>query len=264
VFTRESTPLLWAKTQNNLGAALAEQGMRGTGEEGLRLLLDAIQCYRAALEVRTFESLPQEWASTQNNLASVYYFMKDWPKVAESYTNVLKVFPNSQLAYRTASELHQKVLFNFDLAFKLNQDWLKQNPNDLLEKVKFAEKLFTTGKYPESLAQVTEFVQNKDYSGLVHSVMRIIEVPNLIALKKAGMIPAKLDTMLELVKSQPENFRIEFNTAGMLYYVNQNTLFESYRVWLEKFFGIIAGQNRDAIYITLEEAKKAFPSTNSN
>ncbi len=264
VFTRNQSPLQCAKTQNNLGAALAEQGMRGTGEAGLRLLLDAIQAYRAALEVRTYEAYPQEWASTQSNLATVYYFMNDWPKVAECYTNVLKVFPNSQLAYRTANELNQIVLFNFDVAFQQNQEWLRKNPNDLLEKVKLVEKLFTTGKFQESQSQVAIFAANKDYSPLVHSVMRVIEICNLIALKNSAAVPAKLDSLMLLIKGQSDNFKIEFNTAGMQHYINQNPLFASHRDWLLKFLSAVDAETRDAIFIALGEVKVAFLAANSN
>lgn len=264
IITRERLPLQWAKVQNNLGTALAEQGMRSSGETGLRLLLDAIQAYRAALEIRTYEAHPQEWASTQNNLAAVYTFMKDWPKAAECYTNVLKVFPKNQLAYRTASELYQKVLFNFDLAFKLNQEWLQNNPNDLLEQVKFVEKYFTTGKFQEAQSQIALFIDNKDYSPLVHSVMHIIEIANLIALKNPAAVPAKLDSFLELIKAQPDHFKIEFNTAGMRHYITQNPLFAPYAEWLIKFLTAVDGKKRDDIFIALEEVKTAFPSTNNN
>ena len=57
-------------TQNNLGAALQEQGIRTAGEAGARLLSGAAAAYRAALEVYTRESLPQDWAMTQNNLGN--------------------------------------------------------------------------------------------------------------------------------------------------------------------------------------------------
>jgi tetratricopeptide (TPR) repeat protein len=57
-------------TQNNLGAALQDQGIRTEGAEGRRLLADAVTTYRQALEVRTRTELPQDWAGTQNNLGN--------------------------------------------------------------------------------------------------------------------------------------------------------------------------------------------------
>ena len=51
-----------------LGLALYGLGKRGAGDEGRKLLQDAVTAYRSALEVRTKADLPQDWAQTQNNL----------------------------------------------------------------------------------------------------------------------------------------------------------------------------------------------------
>ena len=58
-------------TQNNLGNALSNQASACNGEDQRRLLGEAIEVYRAALEVYTRESLPRQWADTQNNLGIV-------------------------------------------------------------------------------------------------------------------------------------------------------------------------------------------------
>ena len=55
-------------TQNNLGNALQQLGICTGGEEGRKLLEDAVAAYRSALEVSTKTDLPQAWARTQNNL----------------------------------------------------------------------------------------------------------------------------------------------------------------------------------------------------
>jgi hypothetical protein len=45
-------------TQNNLGTALQNQGIRTGGEAGTRLLAEAVTAYRHALEVCTCDTLP--------------------------------------------------------------------------------------------------------------------------------------------------------------------------------------------------------------
>ena len=62
-------PLDWARTQNNLGTALATLGER---ESGTARLEEAVAAYRAALEERTRERVPLDWAQTQENLAIVF------------------------------------------------------------------------------------------------------------------------------------------------------------------------------------------------
>ena len=49
--TREQLPQDWAMTQNNLGTALQDQGIRTGGEAGAHLLAEAVTAYRQALEV---------------------------------------------------------------------------------------------------------------------------------------------------------------------------------------------------------------------
>ena len=64
-------PVQWAMTQNNLGATRSRnQGTRTSGEDGTRLLAEAVTAYRAALEVHTREAMPVDWATTQNNLGN--------------------------------------------------------------------------------------------------------------------------------------------------------------------------------------------------
>jgi hypothetical protein len=61
-------PADWAATQNNLGNALRTLGERSGGEAGLKALNDAVEAYRAALEICTRETMPAQWAITQKNL----------------------------------------------------------------------------------------------------------------------------------------------------------------------------------------------------
>ena len=63
--TQNNLPLDWAGTQNNLGVALMRLGEREAGPERLEQAVDA---YRAALEVYTRERVPLDWAGVQNNL----------------------------------------------------------------------------------------------------------------------------------------------------------------------------------------------------
>ena len=61
-------PKLVAGTQNNLGIAYADLP---SGDRGANLAR-AIECYEAALRVRTERDFPLDWAMTQNNLGAAY------------------------------------------------------------------------------------------------------------------------------------------------------------------------------------------------
>ncbi|WP_199245841.1 YbjN domain-containing protein [[Phormidium] sp. ETS-05] len=65
---RETAPLDWAMTQNNLGSAYSDLP---TGDRAANLQ-QAIACYEAALTVRKPDTAPLDWAATQNNLGLAY------------------------------------------------------------------------------------------------------------------------------------------------------------------------------------------------
>jgi hypothetical protein len=59
VYTRDQLPQHWAMTQNNLGTALSEQGIRTGGEQGKTLLAEAVEAFESALEV--FKAARMGW-----------------------------------------------------------------------------------------------------------------------------------------------------------------------------------------------------------
>ena len=111
VYTWAQLPQDWARTQNNLGSALSELGIRMRGEEGRQKLSQAVAAYEEALEVRTKESLPRQWAQTHTNLAVTATALEDWEKAVISYRNVLGLYPDNVEVYLTTNGiLHEKLL----------------------------------------------------------------------------------------------------------------------------------------------------------
>ncbi|MDR4495742.1 MAG: hypothetical protein R3B74_15275 [Nitrospirales bacterium] len=58
IFTRDTLPQDWARTQMNLGLTLVGQGTRASGADSLRLLTEAVAAYQAALEFVPATSSP--------------------------------------------------------------------------------------------------------------------------------------------------------------------------------------------------------------
>ena len=77
-------------------------GVRTSGTDIRKFLDEAVEAYRAALEIRTREHLPQDWVQTHNNLAKAALLLEDWPTAAESYRNVLTRYPDYVEAYQLA------------------------------------------------------------------------------------------------------------------------------------------------------------------
>ncbi len=68
VFTRHTSPELWATLQNNLGNAYRNR-IRGDKAQNLEY---AIAAFSAALEVYTRTDFPVDWATLQNNFGNAY------------------------------------------------------------------------------------------------------------------------------------------------------------------------------------------------
>ena len=50
---------------------LEDQGRRRDDESGNRLLAQAVEAYRSALQVYTKEEFPQAWSMTEDNLGNI-------------------------------------------------------------------------------------------------------------------------------------------------------------------------------------------------
>ena len=70
VFTRENSPVDWARAQNSLGIKYSDR-LLGERAENLE---KAIACYEAALQVRTRSTDAKDWSETQNNLGNAYLY----------------------------------------------------------------------------------------------------------------------------------------------------------------------------------------------
>jgi tetratricopeptide (TPR) repeat protein len=258
VRTREQSPQEWAATQNNLGLALRMQGERVSGEVSTRLLSQAVETYRQALTVRTREQLPQDWAQTQNNLANAYFLLRNWLDAAESYANVLTVYPDEEEAYTRASALYHDVLFKFDKAFALNQQWLARHPDDISAQADFAEKHFTTARFDECERRINALLVKPEVSGSTKSALRAIEIADLLALNQADKIPARMEALITEIARQPAEFKVGWVFDGTKHFIGQNEKLSPYREWLVKLFDAIGGKDRETIFKGLQEAKVSF------
>jgi tetratricopeptide (TPR) repeat protein len=258
VRTREHLPQDWAMTQNNLGVALSSQGARAEGAEGVRLLDEAVGAFREALEVHMREHSPQQWVMTQNNLAKAYFLLRNWLGAAEAYANTLTIYPDYEEAYARASGLYHDVLFNFEKAFSLNQQWLAQHVKDPSAQADFAEKHFTTARFEECGRRINELLAKPEVSASTKSALRAIEIADLLALNQADKILAKLEALIAEVSRQSAEFNVEWVFDGTRHFISKTERLSPYRDWLDKLFDAIGGKDRETILNGLKEAKESF------
>lgn len=247
VFTREQRAQMWAMTKHNLGSALQEQGTRSQGPDANRLLAEAVTAYQEALIVWTRDQRPQQWAMAQNNLARAFFNLKEWTSAAQFYGNVLEVHPDFRTAYDRARLLEHDVLFNYQRAFKLSQSWLQRNPSNLSAAADLAEKLFTIGSFEESERRCSSLLSDVRVEAGTKIPLLAIEIANLIALKRSSEVQARIKNLLELLETQPADFKLQWPFAGTKHFINQSQQLAANKDWLLRLFGAMAGENRDAI-----------------
>lgn len=258
VYTREHLPQQWAAIQSNLGANLQEQGATAEGQERVRLLTEAVTAYQDALTVYTFEHLPQDWATTQKDLAQTFVYLSDWANAAQCYENVLKVDPGNLFAYQRASFLEQEVLFDYKMAFALNESWLRQHPDDLWAMSSFAEKHFTTGRFDQCEQRIAMLLPNEKLDVRVKIALRTIEIANLLALNQSSNVPAKIKFLIEVVSSQEADFQLGWSVEGTKHFISQDERLNASKDWLSRLFSAMSGENRDAIVTRLKVLSENF------
>jgi tetratricopeptide (TPR) repeat protein len=258
VYTKAQLPQDWAMTQNNLGAVLHNQGTRTSGEEGTQLLAQAVAACRAALEIRTREHLPQDWAQTHNNLARAALSLGDWPTAAESYRNVLTLYPDYEEGYQSAHAIYHEKLFDYPAAFEVTKHWLERHPNDLSAQADFAEAHLTTGRYGEAERRVAELLKKSEIDPSSAVGLRVVDIVNSLALKKADTVSQKLQELRSFASTQPEGFHADWSFDGTKHYVETEQPFAPYRAWLLDLFSVAESKDRATLLSALDRVEAGF------
>ncbi len=176
---------------------------------------------------------------------------------------MLEVYPDNGTAYHKAGWLYHERLFQFSEAFALNRKWLERYPEDLAARFDSAEKHFTTGRFEECEKQIAALLAHPEVGPRLKIVLRVIEIPNLLALDKAQVVTSGLDTLIEAITSQTEDFTIGWFFEGTKHFISQTKKFELYREWLLELFKAVESENRDAILAALREVRANFHSVAS-
>jgi tetratricopeptide (TPR) repeat protein len=258
VYTRDQLPQDWAMTQNSLGVTLSDLGKRIEEPKGIKHLNEAAAAYHSALEVYTRAQLPQEWAMTQKNLAFTYLLLKDWPSASEAYANLLQTNPDDAEAYGRAASLYHNMLFKFDQAFALHQQWLARHQDDISAQAHLAEASFTTAQFSECEQGIAALLSQSKISDSTKTALRAIEIASLLALGQSKQVPSRLDALIEGVAHQPPTFKIEWNFDGTRYFIAHSEKLLARRIWLGHLLDALASKDQDTMLKALQEVRSTY------
>ncbi|HET6975465.1 MAG TPA: tetratricopeptide repeat-containing protein [Pyrinomonadaceae bacterium] len=288
-FTREYAPQEWAIMQHNLGSALHERGSRTEGPSALKLLGDAVTAYRQALLIRTREQLPQQWAVTQNNLGNALQAQGTKAEKSEA----LRLLHESAAAYRLALLVFTReqrpqlwAMTKHNLGSALQEEGTRADGSDsqrlLLEAVAAYQEallVWTRPQRPQQWAMAQNnlaraYFNLKDWANAAQCYESVLsddridakfkisllpmEIANLIALKRAADVPAKMKNLIELLEAQPVDFKLSRSFEETKHVVRASQQFDASQAWLLRLFGAMELENRDAILKEVRATAESF------
>jgi tetratricopeptide (TPR) repeat protein len=182
--TKADLPEVLARVQHNLGSALQELGTRSGGEEGRKLLEDAVAAYRSALEVYKRESveLLRDGVSYQTDDLSRYHLASALGGLA-----FLLILDSQFAEARTRCEEAQRLPKQIGVGVQ------KSDRDDLMIFIQgnFAHALLFHGHYDEAFAIYRQY-WDKPQNGKTFGE---VTLEDFAAFDKAGLTHPDLSRM---------------------------------------------------------------------
>jgi hypothetical protein len=96
---------------------------------------------------------------------------------------------------------------------------MERHPDELPSLSDFAEKYFTTGRFAECAQRLTALLANSEVETETKIALRAIEIANLLALHNAAMVPGKLQTLINSLTAQPDDFKVTWTFNGTRHFI---------------------------------------------
>jgi hypothetical protein len=207
----------------------------------MELFTQAIEAFRAALEVRTKTDMPQDWASTQNNLGEALFDQGErsngsaaegiLSEAASAFESVLEVSPTRKNSLRGLSTIDHEALFRFDRAVQLDETLVKIDPGTS-SSLDFEEANLTVSNFSECIQQATSISDQ----GLSDSDLLVRDTIKLACQAGAGKRADALITTKVISEEVSTLKSGTFNFTGTLHYLSAAPSFESGRAsWISLF-----------------------------
>jgi hypothetical protein len=164
----------WAKTENNLGFALADRGERSSQTEVTKLFAQAVDAFQSALTVQNKAEQPQDWARTENNLGKAKWFQGE----RISGEQATHLFSDAAHALRAALEVQNKA--------DHTQDWAATENN-------LGEVLRDQAERSSGAQAIELFVQSAQAHRAALGVQTKVEMPQTWAMTENKLGYALMD-----------------------------------------------------------------------
>jgi len=246
-----------AGEQSKLGETLQELGERVSGSEADQYFSEAAAAHRSTLEVFT-PKLPELWGLAQRGLARAYFSLRQWPRAADAYGNVLTVDEDNREAYLRLAKIYHNQLFDFEKEFVLTKEWLLRHPEDFEAQPHSVETYFTTGRLTEFKQRVTAVLNDPETATFFKTALRAIQIASLLEEKKANEVLDRLDALIKEVEDARPKFKLIWTFDGARHFIHENEKLLPYEGWLGRLFDALSSTDRDMMLRALQEVRSEF------
>ena len=73
-----------------------------------------------------------------------------------------------------------------------------------------------------------------------------VEIAGLVALQRTGLIPGKIESLIEIITEQPEDFKVGWTFNGTKHFISQHAPLAPYRAWLQQLIAALEGGSSSA------------------
>jgi tetratricopeptide (TPR) repeat protein len=254
----QKEPQKWAETQNNLGLALAELGARKGQPAGTVHLEQAFEAFAAVQKVYTAEKEPRRWSEARFNQARVLLALEKFEGAAPLLQDVVAKDPDNRRALLVYSSLLTGRLARPSDAVSLTAKYVERHPADFDVQMLHLDNLFAAGRVAESRLRVAQLTEK---SGGLPAAFRIhlmgYEIASGLATGSKDT-PDHLNTLINLVESQPTDFRLSGSFTGSLRFLQTRQDLRN-GDWQTQLFHALQNRNgRDAMLADLRKLQQAM------
>jgi tetratricopeptide (TPR) repeat protein len=247
-----------ASAQLNRGAALLLLGRLTEGEEGHRRLAAALAAGEEASAFYKVDATPGAWADAINLIAEAQLGLDRPEAAAKGFARVLAVDPTNLRALSNLNYIYHEIFFDYDEAFRLQQQWVRLDPDMVEAEADYAEKHFTTKRFPECERRIAALLRRKELAANIEIALRMIQIANLVGLGKPESVGSKMDSLIEAVKAQTPAFEVSWIFNGTTHFISNDERFAKHRAQLLQMFAAGKAGQRDKIIDEMRKVRADF------
>ena len=85
--------------------------------------------------------------------------------------------------------------------------------------------------------------------------LRAIEIANLLAMNNASLVPDKLQTLIDSLAAQADDFKVTWTFNGTKHFIDHHVQLAPYHAWLRQLFTALEAEDRQTALTGLQAVR---------